>query len=96
MTTYNERHIENLKDFGQDIIANSTQAIAKSFSSENRNGTSSFLFGSVACSLCLKMVSYNIVPVATIAVCTVCTCFIGRATYKATKEVIKNPLKGLP
>ena len=89
-------NIENLKEFGSDVTKKSAEAISDSFNSTNFNGTTSYLSGAFACMCCLKMVKYNVVPVVTLATCTVATCYTGIATYKSVKEFIKNPTKGLP
>lgn len=90
------QHIQNFKDFGLDITKNSAQIISESFNSTNYNGTTSFLFGAGACGLCIKLVKYNVVPIVTLGACTICTAYVGSASYKAVKEFIKDPTKGLP
>lgn len=82
---------EDFCELRKDVIMNSVRAVNDTI---HTNGTRQVLTTVFACGLCLNMLKYNAVPLATAAVCVGCGTLISAPIYKSVKAAIKNPTKG--
>ncbi len=84
----------DLNEFTNDVLKGTGRAVSESFNTTNINGTMAGIGAGTSCLLCMNLVKYNAVPLATFAICTGCSLFFVAPAYKSLKAVIEAPFRG--
>lgn len=86
--------VQDLNELKQELIQGTRRAVQETWTPTNRNATIDAINTGLLCTLCVNMIKYNTVPLATFATCTACGLKISSPIVKSFRAFLNDPTKG--